>query len=127
DESLWQRPELLDLIGPEPLGALVLKPNCIGGIAKSLDIAAKAHRMGLQAVLSSAFESSISLGLYALMAAASSPTPAASGLDTASFLADDLTETPFAAPDGLADPAAAWCDSLRVKPEIIRTVESWSL
>ncbi|MBN1927941.1 MAG: o-succinylbenzoate synthase [Chlorobiaceae bacterium] len=127
DESLWQRPELLGEIDPTPLGALVLKPNCIGGIAKSLDLASKAHRMGLQAVFSSAFESSVSLGMYALMAAVSSPTPAASGLDTASFLADDLTETPFAAPDGFADPAAAWRDSLRVRPEMIEIAESWTL
>jgi O-succinylbenzoate synthase len=127
DESLWQRPELLDEIGPAPLGALVIKPNCIGGIQKSLALAAKARRMGLQAVFSSAFESSVSLGLYALMAAVSSPAPAASGLDTASFLADDLTETPFAAPDGFADPAAAWRDSLCVKSGMIETIESWTL
>ncbi|MGC8774568.1 MAG: o-succinylbenzoate synthase [Chlorobaculum sp.] len=127
DESLWQRPELLDRIGPEPLGALVLKPNCIGGIAKSLDLAAKAHRMGLPAVYSSAFESSVSLGMYALMAAISSPAPAAAGLDTASFLACDLTETPFSAPSGFADPACAWRDSLRVRPEMIETVKSWTL
>ena len=127
DESLWQRPELLDEIGPAPLGALVIKPNCIGGIAKSLDLASRAHRMGLQAVFSSAFESSVSLGLYALLAAVSSPAPAASGLDTASFLARDLTETPFAAPNGLADPATAWRDSLCVKSGMIQTVESWTL
>ncbi|UWX57265.1 o-succinylbenzoate synthase [Chlorobaculum sp. MV4-Y] len=127
DESLWQRPELLDEIGPEPLGALVLKPNCIGGIAKSLDFAAKAQRMGLQAVFSSAFESSVSLGIYALLAAVSSPAPAASGLDTASFLASDLTETPFSAPEGFADPARAWRDSLRVRPEMIEIVKSWTL
>lgn len=127
DESLWQRPALLDEIGPAPLGALVIKPNCIGGIRKSLDLAAKARRMGLQAVFSSAFESSVSLGLYALMAAVSSPTPAASGLDTASFLARDLVEKPFSAPDGFADPSAAWRDSLRVKPEMIETSASWTL
>jgi O-succinylbenzoate synthase len=127
DESLWQRPELLDEIGPEPLGALVLKPNCIGGISKSLDLASRAHRMGLLTVYSSAFESSVSLGIYALMAAVSSPTPAASGLDTASFLTRDLTETPFSAPNGFADPACAWRDSLRVRPEMIETVKSWTL
>jgi len=127
DESLWQRPALLDRIGPAPLGALVIKPNCIGGIAISLDLAAKARRMDLQAVFSSAFESSISLGLYALLAAVSSPTPAASGLDTASFLASDLTETPFAAPEGFADPAAAWRDSLCVKSGMIETIASWTL
>ena len=127
DESLWQRPELLGEIGSAPLGALVIKPNCIGGIRKSLDLAAKAGQMGLQAVFSSAFESSVSLGMYALMAAVSSPAPAASGLDTASFLASDLTETPFAAPEGFADPAAAWRDSLCVRPEMIQIVESWTL
>jgi O-succinylbenzoate synthase len=127
DESLWQRPALLDEIGPAPLGALVIKPNCIGGIQKSLDLAARARRMGLQAVFSSAFESSVSLGLYALMAAVSSPSPAASGLDTASFLARDLTDNPFAAPKGFADPAAAWRESLRVKPEMIETIASWTL
>lgn len=127
DESLWQRPELLDMIGPDPLGALVLKPNCIGGIGRSLDLAAKAHRMGLKAVFSSAFESSISLGLYALMAAVSSPAPAASGLDTASFLADDLIETPFSAPGGLADPVAAWRDSLLVRSAMIEPSASWIL
>ena len=127
DESLWQRPELLGEIGPASLGALVIKPNCIGGIQKSLDLAAKAGRMGLQAVFSSAFESSVSLGMYALLAAVSSPTPAASGLDTASFLARDLTEMPFAAPEGFADPATAWRDSLCVKSGMIQTVESWTL
>lgn len=127
DESLWQRPALLDEIGPAPLGALVIKPNCIGGIRKSLDLAAKARRMGLQAVFSSAFESSVSLGLYALLAAVSSPTPAASGLDTASFLARDLTDKPFAAPNGFADPAAAWRDSQRVKPEMFEIIASWIL
>lgn len=127
DESLWQRPALLDEIGPAPLGALVIKPNCIGGIQKSLDLAAKAGQMGLQAVFSSAFESSVSLGLYALLAAVSSPAPAASGLDTASFLARDLVESPFAAPDGFADPAVAWRESLRVKPEMIETIASWTL
>jgi O-succinylbenzoate synthase len=127
DESLWQRPELLDEIGPDPLAALVLKPNCIGGIRKSLDLAAKAHRMGLQAVFSSAFESSVSLGMYALMAAVSSPSPAASGLDTASFLADDLTKNPLTAPNGFADPVAAWRNSLHVKPDMIHIVNSWIL
>lgn len=127
DESLWQRPALLGEIGPAPLGALVIKPNCIGGIQKSLDLAAKARRMGLQAVFSSAFESSVSLGMYALMAAVSSPTPAASGLDTASFLARDLTDKHFAAPNGFANPAAAWRESLRVKPEMIETIASWTL
>jgi O-succinylbenzoate synthase len=127
DESLWQHPELLDQIGTEPLGALVIKPNCIGGIRKSLDLAATAHRTGLQAVFSSAFESSVSLGMYALMAAVSSQAPAASGLDTASFLALDLTEIPFTAPDGIADPVTAWRNSQCVKPGMIETIASWTL
>jgi O-succinylbenzoate synthase len=127
DESLWQHPELLDQIGPKPLGALVIKPNCIGGIRKSLDLAGRADRMGLMAVFSSAFESSVSLGLYALMASVASPVPSASGLDTASFLSDDLTEHTFTASGGSVDPVAAWSNSLHVRPEMIETVESWIL
>ena len=127
DESLWQRPELLDLLPPASLGALILKPNRIGGIMKSLDLAAVAYRMGIPAVLSSAFESGVSLGFYALMAAVSAPSPAACGLDTASFLSRDILDIPFGSPEGFADPVNAWKNSLTVKQELLNPVASWTL
>ena len=127
DETLWQQPELLGQLPPASIGALILKPNRIGGIMKSLDLAAIAYRMGIPAVLSSAFESGISLGFYALMAAVSTPTPAACGLDTASFLAHDLLDIPFGSPEGFADPIAAWKNSISVRKELLQPVESWTL
>jgi O-succinylbenzoate synthase len=127
DESLWQQPELLDLLPQASLGALILKPNRVGGIMKSLDLAAKAYRMGMPAVLSSAFESGISLGMYALMAAISAPVPAACGLDTASYLTCDLLDIPFGSPEGFADPVSAWQNSLSVKHELLKPVSSWTL
>jgi o-succinylbenzoate synthase len=127
DETLWQRPELLGQLPPASVGALIIKPNRIGGIAKSLDLAALAFRMGMPAVLSSAFESGISLGMYALMAAVSAPSPAACGLDTASFLAGDLLEIPFNTPEGAAEPVAAWRNSLVVRKELLNPVRSWTL
>ena len=127
DESLWQQPELLGLLPPSSIGALILKPNRIGGIMKSLDLAAIAYRMGIPAVLSSAFETGISLGFYALMAAVSAPSPAACGLDTASFLANDLLDIPFSSPEGFTDPIAAWRNSVSVREELLKPVESWTL
>jgi O-succinylbenzoate synthase len=127
DESLWQQPELLGLLPSSSIGALILKPNRIGGIMKSLDLAAIAYRMGIPAVLSSAFETGISLGFYALMAAVSAPSPAACGLDTASFLANDLLDIPFASPEGFTDPIAAWRNSVSVREELLKPVESWTL
>lgn len=127
DETLWQRPDLLGLLPPASIGALVLKPNRIGGITKSLDLADLAYRMDIPAVLSSAFESGISLGMYALMAAVSAPSPAACGLDTASFLAGDLLEIPFRTPEGRADPVAAWRNSLTVRNELLSPIRSWTL
>ncbi|NTU57426.1 MAG: o-succinylbenzoate synthase [Chlorobiaceae bacterium] len=126
DESLWQQPGLLDQLPPASLGALILKPNRIGGIMKSLDLAARAYRMGLPAVLSSAFETGISLGMYSMMAAVSAPSPAACGLDTASFLAHDLLETPFATPTGMADPVAVWQNSRSVRNELLKPLTSWT-
>ena len=126
DETLWQRPELLDEIPASALGGLILKPNRIGGIMKSLDLALEAYRRSLPAVLSSAFESGVSLGMYALMGAVCSPEPPACGLDTISFLDHDLTGHPFASPEGKVDPAAAWRNSLRVRRELLEPVESWT-
>jgi len=126
DETLWQRPGMLEALPPESLGALVLKPNRLGGIMRSLDLAALALRMGLATVFSSAFESGLSLGMYALMAAISSPQPQACGLDTISFLDHDLLETPFATPCGEVDPLAAWHNGTAVRQDLLIREASWT-
>ncbi|NTV26581.1 MAG: o-succinylbenzoate synthase [Chlorobiaceae bacterium] len=127
DETLWQKPELLAEIPTEALGALILKPNRLGGILKSLDLAALAGRMGLEAVFSSAFESGVSLGMYALMASLTSTEPPASGLDTISYLDHDLLDIPFATPGGSVDPVEAWQNSQQVDNTLLKPVSSWIL
>ena len=127
DETLWQRPGLLDTLPAQALGALVLKPNRIGGILKSMELAGLAARLGLAAVFSSAFESGVSLGMYALMAASASPDPAASGLDTMSFLEHDLAVVPFSTPGGVADPETAWRNGQLLREELLEPRGTWTL
>ena len=126
DETLWQEPGLLEQIPASCLGALILKPNRIGGIGKTLDLAAIALGRNLSPVLSSAFESGISLGFYAWLAAVSAPEPAACGLDTGSFLSHDLLEVPFSTHSGAVDPAEAWKNSNAVRRDMLNPVARWT-
>lgn len=127
DETLWQYPALLETLPPETLGALVLKPNRIGGLMKSMELARLAASRGIAAVYSSAFESGISLGIYAMMAAVSSPVPAACGLDTISYLQHDLTVPPFSTPGGSTDPETAWLNCRNLREELLEKRNSWIL
>lgn len=127
DETLWQHPGLLHLLPTRALGALILKPNRIGGLLKSMELAELAAKKGIPAIFSSAFESGVSLGMYALMAALASPEPAACGLDTNSFLVHDLPGTPFSAPGGSVDPAAAWRNGQSVAMEHLEPRGQWIL
>lgn len=126
DETLWQFPGLVTEIPSCTLGALVLKPNRIGGIAASLALASRAGGNGLQAVFSSAFESGISLGFYAWLAAVATPRPAACGLDTFRYLDHDLIDPPFGAGSGFVDPEAACRNSQRVDTTLLEPVTSWT-
>ena len=127
DESLWQQPDLLERFPANCLGALILKPNRIGGIQRSLDLAAIALGKNLLPVFSSAFESGISLGFYAWLAAVSAPEPAACGLDTGSFLSHDLLEVPFSAQAGTVDPAESWSNSFAVRHDMLIPIATWTL
>ncbi|NTU69070.1 MAG: o-succinylbenzoate synthase [Chlorobiaceae bacterium] len=126
DETLWQRPDLLEKLPPSTLGALVLKPNRIGSLLQSMELAAVAAQLGIEAVFSSAFESGISLGMYALMAAVGPAEPAACGLDTSSFLDHDLTEVPFSTEKGATDPEAAWRNGQQLREELLEIRGTWT-
>ncbi len=126
DETLWQQPELLRNLPQAAISALVIKPNRIGGIAKSLELAAEARRNGWAGVFSSAFETGVSLGMYALLAAISSPTPAACGLDTASYLQGDIIATPFEVSGGGVDPLRAWRNGLDIRNDLLTITASWT-
>ncbi|PAP77898.1 o-succinylbenzoate synthase [Rubrivirga marina] len=74
--------------------AAVLKPTLLGGVARTLALAAAARAAGVRPVLSAAFESGVGLRGIAALAAATGAEPA--GLDTYRWLAADvLSPLPF--------------------------------
>ncbi len=127
DETLWQQPELLDTLPENSLRALILKPNRLGGINAAMRFAALGREKNLLSVFSSAFESGVSLGFYAMLAAAASPAPAPCGLDTFRYLTHDLLETPFGTDDGWLDTEALYRKSLAVNRHMIRQESRWTL
>lgn len=127
DETLWQNRDLAARIPSACLAAYVLKPNCIGGIAKTLELAEKAGRLSLPCVFSSTFESGISLSFYALMAAGSARRPAACGLDTFRFFRRDLLKTPFAAQNALLDVRTLYRKAQEVDPGCLKPISTWIL
>lgn len=77
--------------------AAVLKPTLLGGVARTLALAATARSVGVRPVLSAAYESGVGLRGVAALAAATGGAPA--GLDTYRRLAADvLPPLPFDRP-----------------------------
>ncbi len=114
DETLWQKPELLEQIPEDAIAALILKPNRLGGISAALQFARYAERHKLHAVFSSAFESGISLSFYTWLAASTASKPAACGLDTYRYLKHDLLQTPFGAENALLDTRKLYQEGVNV-------------
>ena len=127
DETLWQKPELLDEIPEASLAALILKPNRLGGISAALHFARYAKEHNLLAVFSSAFESGISLSFYTWLAASTASKPAACGLDTYRYLKRDLIETPFGAENALLDTQKLYKEGLKVNQSSLKRTSLWTL
>ncbi|MFZ4525492.1 MAG: o-succinylbenzoate synthase [Chlorobium sp.] len=127
DETLWQRPELLDSIPNEALAALILKPNRLGGIVAAVNLARYACDHHLLAVFSSAFESGISLSFYAWLAASTASKPAACGLDTYRYLQHDLLDTPFGAENAHLDPHKLYRDGGKVRERSLQRRSLWTM
>ncbi len=127
DETLWQKPELLDHIPARALSALILKPNRLGGISVTLELARWAKKHNLLTVFSSAFESGISLSFYSWMAASTSSEPAACGLDTYRYLKDDLLETHFRTENGVLDAYKLYREGLKVNKRDLKLTSLWTL
>ncbi len=107
DESLLElRPE--DLEGRREVGAVVLKPTLLGGLARAGEWAAKASALNIRPVVSSCFESGVGLLALAAFAWASTGDAVPAGLDTYRRLAADVVEPrlPFGAG------AIAWSDAV---------------
>lgn len=92
DESLVRtRPD--DISFPPNLGAVVLKPTVLG-LEKTVRLARRATRHGVQAVISSSFESGFGLQVLSHLAASVNDTDVPAGLGTGSWLKTDLLVNP---------------------------------
>ena len=107
---------------PATVRAFVLKPSVAGGIARTLELIRLAQHSAIGAVLSSAFETGVSLGMYAWLASIANNDDVACGLDTYKFLQHDILVTPFGAERGRVDSEKAWEQSQVVRSECIREV-----
>jgi len=91
DESLLElRPE--DLEGRPEVGAVVLKPTLLGGLARAREWAARASALNIRPVVSSCFESGVGLLALAEFAWDSTGDSVPAGLDTYRWLGADVVE-----------------------------------
>ena len=91
DESLLElRPEQLE--GRREVGAVVLKPTLLGGLARARQWAARASALDIRPVVSSCFESGVGLLALAAFAWDSTGESVPAGLDTYRWLGADVIE-----------------------------------
>lgn len=95
DESLAQERNPFEVASPDALAALVLKPSVIGGLERTAKYAREALRYDVKPVVSSTFDSGLSLATFANLAASFGQKDIASGLDTYKFLQADVLEERF--------------------------------
>jgi o-succinylbenzoate synthase len=89
DESLVDtEPETLENHGYAR--ALVLKPTLLGGISRTLRFAEYASRLGMDPVISSAYETGVGTAALVTLAAGVGDAEVPAGLDTYRQLADDV-------------------------------------
>jgi len=81
---------------PQELGdhryarAVVLKPTLLGGISRTLRFAARASRLGMEPVISSAYETGVGSAALVALAAGVGDAEVPAGLDTYRRLAEDV-------------------------------------
>lgn len=97
DESVRKASDPLRVARAEAADVLLLKAQPLGGIRRSLALAAEA---GLPVVVSSALDTSIGISMGAHLAAALPRLDYDCGLGTAALLAADVTEQPLTPVDG---------------------------
>lgn len=97
DESVRKADDPLEIARSGAADVLVLKAAPLGGVRRTLAIADQAR---MPAVVSSALDTSIGLGMGAQLAAALPELPFDCGLGTAALLAADVTDDPLAPVDG---------------------------
>ena len=97
DESLaGMEPEALEDHGYAR--AVVLKPTLLGGISRTLRFAGLASRLGMQTVISSAYETGVGTAALVALAAGVDDEEAPAGLDTYRRLSTDVLRVPLDLP-----------------------------
>jgi O-succinylbenzoate synthase len=115
-------------IPSECLAGYVLKPAAIGSIYSASQLAAEANERGLDAIVSSVFETGIALGFYAALTASwNGGRSVACGLDTYKFLAADVLEQPFSAEQGFVKILEAWDNSAFLQPRFCTLLERFAV
>ncbi|MDQ1130645.1 o-succinylbenzoate synthase [Microbacterium sp. SORGH_AS_0888] len=97
DESVRKAEDPLHVARSGAADILVVKAAPLGGVRRALDIVARA---GLPAVVSSALDTSVGLGMGLALAAALPELDYDCGLGTSSLLAQDVAHDPLRAVDG---------------------------
>lgn len=104
DETVYLG-QLDELNSWDGVGVLVLKPNRLGRVERSLGLMKRARARGKNCVISSSFDSGFGLSILALMAAATKGGQMAAGLATSSYFSHDVLQPPFRAVRGSIKPA----------------------
>ncbi len=124
DESLAAGNKLPSELDAAIVGALILKPSVVGGIAQTMELIRLAQRSSIASVLSSAFETGVALGMYAWLASIANSTEVACGLDTYKSLEHDIITAPFRAEHGVVDVRGAWLQSGSLRAETLHKMHS---
>lgn len=130
DESVRLEADPLEVVAAGAADVLVLKVQPMGGVARVIDLAARA---GIGVVVSSALETSVGIYSGALAASLVTPDDVACGLGTASLLTGDVTSNPLTPIDGRlqirrpvpeADLLARWRPERDRSAEMLRKVRA---
>lgn len=100
DESIRKAEDPLKVARANAADLMVIKAAPLGGVRRALALVEQAQ---LPAVVSSALESSVGIGVGASLAASLPTLKYGCGLGTVSLMAEDVTDEPLIARDGFMD------------------------
>jgi o-succinylbenzoate---CoA ligase len=121
DESLADvEPEALEDYGYAR--AVVLKPTLLGGISRTLRFARRASRLGVQSVISSAYETDVGMSALVALAAGVGDGEVPAGLDTYRRLAGEVLEPRLELPAPRVDVRALFGERREIERRLLRPV-----
>lgn len=99
DEDITDLESARRVIKEEAADVLVLKPICLGGVRRTMNVVKQAKAAGLDVTITTSIDTGIGTAL-ALQLAAAIRSPHAAGLATAELLKADLLRRPLGVEDG---------------------------